>query len=683
MIRRETGNGEGWKPMATREFTVKTAVTGLISLLIVCAFPPYSDLVLKIPKAIEGYLPVVPLFLMVMMSCAWNMIAGRFNRSFALTGRELAVIFCFMLMVSWIPGLQGSLVRHLILPRYEEMTSNVPWKEAGVTSRLPSALFPAGESGAPIGEKVHFGFIQGGLTVGKIPFAEWVLPLLHWIPLLIVLCLCLLALTFLVHRQWAFHEQLRYPLASVADALLRQDDTRPGGRIFHNKLFWWGFLMVFFLHLLGYLDMWFPGKLPQPALSSDLNWAKVFPIIGTDQSNASMFVLHWMPISFAIIGIAYFVPSDVSLAVGLTAPLGTLIGIQYYLATGVPLASSDLDIFRSGGFIAFGLILMYTGRTYYFPLLWRAIIPVSRKVLLDPGEVWAARVFLAGYICLIVIFKVIGFDFLIAWIYVTFLLLVFLVVTRLVCETGVPTITPSWSLPGLMTGLFGPAAIGAVPLVFMSLLSRTMADSTQLIMPYMATSLKILDDNKIKLRRFAYASIGVIAIMLVAGFIAILTISYTNGQGNLSNEERAVLQKGASEVLNLKDLGKMEVSEAARGFDRLPLMQADGRTVGWVMAGLALVLVTYGLRFRFAKWPIHPLFLILLGTTVGMLSWFGFLLGWGIKNLVVKFGGGGMYNSMKPLFIGFIVGELMTLAIGFVVGFIYFQVTGATPPVAH
>lgn len=94
MTRRKNGDGEGWTPMATREFTVKTAVTGLISLLIVCAFPPYSDL-------------------------------------------------------------QGNLVQHLILPRYEEMTSNVPWKEAGVTSRLPSALFPAGESGAPIHPKTR------------------------------------------------------------------------------------------------------------------------------------------------------------------------------------------------------------------------------------------------------------------------------------------------------------------------------------------------------------------------------------------------------------------------------------------------------------------------------------------------------------------------------------------------
>ena len=665
--------------MTTREFTVKSVCFGLIGLLIVCAFPAYSAKVLKLDGALRGYLPVVPLFLIVMLSCVWNMVAGRLNRRLALGGKELAVIFCLMLVVSWIPYVQGSLVRHLILPRYEEMTSNILWKDAGVTSRLPAALFPAGETGGVIGEKVHFGFIQGGLTPGAIPFAAWAGPLLHWTSLLTILSVCLLALSFLVHRQWTYHEQLRYPLASVADALIRQDDKRPGGAIYRNKLFWAGFLFVFCYHLLRYIFNWFPNQLPQVPIEYSLGWSNLLPIMCVDQSNAVLFCLEWMPISFAVIGIAFFVPSDVSLSIGLTAPLGTLLGIQYYLATGHTVASGDLDIFRSGGFIAFGLILLYTGRTYYFPVLWKALVPGPRGTLADSAEVWAARIFLVAYVFLVVMFRLIGFDLLVAWIYVSFLLLVFLVVTRLVCETGIPTIAPSWSLPGLMTGMFGPAAIGAAPLVFMSLLSRTMADSTQLVMPYMATSLKILDDNKVRLRRFALVAQGAIVLVLVAGFIATLTVSYTSGEGNLSNEERDVVSKGAGDVLQIQDMGQMKVAEAAHGFGKIPLMRADGRTVGYVLAGLVAVLITYVLRFRFAWWPLHPLFLILVGTWIGQSTWFCFLLGWGIKNLVVKFGGGRAYNAAKPLFVGLIVGEFMCFAMSFVVGLVYHLITGGTP----
>jgi len=259
------------------------------------------------------------------------------------------------------------------------------------------------------------------------------------------------------------------------------------------------------------------------------------------------------------------------------------------------------------------------------------------------------------------------------------LLLVFLVVTRLVCETGIPTIAPAWSLPGLMTGLCGPAAIGAAPLVFMGLLSRTMADSTQLIMPYMATSLKILDDHKVRLHRFAIVAKGAIVLVLIAGFVAILTVSYTSGEGNLLKGERDILTQGVDEVLKMNELGQIEASEAAQGFGKLGLLRTNGRTLGWVLAGLIAVLITYGLRFRFARWPLHPLFLILAGTWVAQSTWFCFLLGWGIKSLVVRFGGGRSYNAAKPLFIGLIVGELMCVAMSFVVGLIYYWVTGARP----
>lgn len=667
--------------MTERDFTAKSLAFGVISLLIVCAFPIYSEKVLKMEGAIRGYLPVVPLFLIVLLSGPWNGIAGRLSPRLALGSRELAVVFGLMLMTAWIPGLQNSLVRHLVLPRYEELTTNLTWKEAGVTTRLPAALFPAGQDGSAIDENVHFGFIQGGLAADAIPFGAWWGPLLRWAPVLVLLSLGLLALSLLVHRQWTCHEQLRYPLATVADALIRQDPRRPGGAIYRNRLFWFGFVFVFGFNLIHYLNDWFPNQLPKVAIEYYMGWWNLLPVIAPDQSNAALFCLHWMYISLAIIGIAYFVPSDVSLSIGLTAPLGTLIGVQYYLASGRQLSSENLDTFRSGGFIALGLILLYTGRTYYFPILWRALVPRRGQGQADPGEVWAARIFLAAYAGLIAVFHAMGIDLLIAALYVTFLLLVFLVVTRLVCETGVPTIAPAWSLPALMSGLFGPAAIGAAPLIFMSLLSRTLADSTQLIMPYMATSLKILDDQQVRLRRFAVVAKAAILLALVAGFVATLTVSYMRGQGNLLNEERGVLARGASEVLNLKELGQLSTAEAAHGLAKLPLMRAQAGTLGWVAAGVVGVLITYALRFRFAGWPLHPLFLILLGTFVGQSTWFCFLLGWGIKSLVVKFGGGRAYNALKPLFVGVIVGEFLCLALGFVVGLLYHLLTGGTPPV--
>ena len=168
--------------MNKRAFTLKSILLGLFGLLIVSIFPSYSVSVLKLKGSIKGYLPVVPLFLIVVLSYGWNRIAGRFNRRLALSARELAVVFGLMAMVSWLPGVQQAMVRHVVLPRYEELTTNASWQEAGVTTRLPDRLFPRGVNGEMIGEQTHFGMIQGGMDLDAIPYSAWIAPLLNWMP---------------------------------------------------------------------------------------------------------------------------------------------------------------------------------------------------------------------------------------------------------------------------------------------------------------------------------------------------------------------------------------------------------------------------------------------------------------------------------------------------------------------
>jgi len=665
--------------MSGRAFTSKSIAFGLVGLVIICSFPVYSETAMKLYGAIGGYLPVVPLFLIVLLSLLWNGVVGRFLPRLALSSRELAVVFGFMLVISWIPSTQHDLVRQLALPRYEELSTNATWQEAGVTTRMPDRLFPSAEDGERIGETTHFGMIQGGLSVGEIPYGAWVGPLLNWMPFFLLLALALLALTYVVHRQWTVHEQLQYPLASVANLLIRQDDEKPGGAIFRNRAFWFGCVFVFGFHLLRYLYKWFPNSMPQVPYAYGVAWYAKFPAELADV--AKSFNMHWVPVSFAIIGIAYFISTDVSLSIGLTAPLGTLFVMQYYLLSGNRVSTPDLDTFRAGGFIALGIILAYTGRSYYFPILLKAVWPRRRGATFDADSVWAARVFLAAYVALVLIVTGMGVGFLMAWVVVTFVMLIFLVMTRLVCETGLPTITTGVSVPVILSGLVGSAALGAGPLMFMTLLGSTivMHTSSQLAMPYMATGLKLVDDNKIDLRRFAVAAKIAIAIALVFGFAAVVTIAYTKGQGNLLNTERAVWTQSVREVLMMIDFGRYESSQAAHGFAKLSLVKPDGTVVGLVLAGLVAVTVCYMLRFRFTKWPLHPLFFIVLGTDIAKYTWMFFMLGCLFKSLIVKLGGGRAYKRMKPLFAGFIVGEFMLMALVFIVGLIYHSVTGKDP----
>ena len=78
---------------------------------------------------------------------------------------------------------------------------------------------------APVALGLAPGHENIGLT--EVPFAAWLPNLAYWGPLIILMTLCVMALSLMVHRQWAHHEQLSYPLAQVATAFIHSEK---GGR---------------------------------------------------------------------------------------------------------------------------------------------------------------------------------------------------------------------------------------------------------------------------------------------------------------------------------------------------------------------------------------------------------------------------------------------------------------------
>ena len=85
------------------------------------------------------------------------------------------------------------------------------------------------------------------------------------------------------------------------------------------------------------------------------------------------------------------------------------------------------------------------------------------------------------------------------------------------------------------------------------------------------------------------------------------------------------------------------------------------------------------LRLRFAGFPLHPVLFLVAGTYAAGKCWWSFLVGWGIKCLVVRFGGGKVYQQLKPLFVGIIAGELLAAGASIVFEIIYYCVTGEPP----
>jgi len=95
------------------------------------------------------------------------------------------------------------------------------------------------------------------------------------------------------------------------------------------------------------------------------------------------------------------------------------------------------------------------------------------------------------------------------------------------------------------------------------------------------------------------------------------------------------------------------------------------------------VFVTGFLRTRFLWWPFHAVVFCIMNTASANNIWASFLIGWFIRNLVVKFGGERNYLKMKPLFYGFIFAEICVCGLILLYGMIYYICNGISTTVSY
>ena len=400
-----------------RAFTLKSFLAGLFISLLVAVVFEYNRVILQ-PAIVTSYLPAMGITLVCLFAFPWNAIMGRWVPALRFSKLELVVIFGMVIVTSWIPPLLSHGVPQTIIPQYKG--ANAPnWRDSKVLSYLPSEWLP-GSDEAELDHTIHIGLLQGlgpQTTIQEVPFGAWLSSSLHWGALFLLFIGAVVSLSLIVHKQWAHHEQLSYPLASVADAFLQQDDQRKFSGIFSKPLFWFGFIPVFLAFFLNYLGLWFPETLPEVEFDYKFKWETIFPIV----TKSGFYSINWVNISFLFIGIAYFIPSDVSLSVGLTPVIAVLITSQFYLATGTPVAWNDLSVFRAGGYLGFFIIIAFTGRHYYFPI-FRKALGFGPKLNNDDGAVGAARVFLLAYFGLIFLLWAMGLNLFISFAFISLLL---------------------------------------------------------------------------------------------------------------------------------------------------------------------------------------------------------------------------------------------------------------------
>jgi len=575
------------------------------------------------------------------------------------------------------------------MPTTIAVEAGSPPSWAAVRPRLTAAMLERLPAARHEFERVYTGSMQG-LTVGdstlpldQVPLRAWLPTFAYWAPLFIFLALVVLMLSLVVHRQWSSHEQLTYPIAQVTTAMLQRSPGRLVSDVLASRLFWWGFVPVLGIHAINYLAMWFPGRLPYITLHWQ-NYDAMYAVLpGVAQSGGGENLAHGS-IYFTIIGLAYFIAGEVSLSLGLTGVIVVLLHLQWYAISG---DISDIGSARSGAYVAFAGVLLFTGRHYYWNVLLRAggLRGGAAGDLAEP--VWAARLFLAGFAGLVwVLCGAFAMDWLVALAYVLSLLIMFLVLSRIICETGIPFMQAGWQPAQLLANTLGIGAIGPGPFVLMCYLGSIISsDPREALMPYAANTYKMAENVGIRRFRFAMIGFAAIIIALVIGVLATSWGMYNFGSGKDGWAQWSgarSLDAATRELGSLASTGQYAASAAASGLEKLTLVGGGagvGKPFGWIVFGAVGVIAFSFLRYRFAGFPLHPVFFLVWSTMPAIRLWFCFLVGWGIKTAIVRFAGGRIYQDLKPLFIGLIAGELVAASLVIAFDWFFFIALGLPP----
>jgi hypothetical protein len=673
--------------------TVRAILVGLIGALFIAGVSYFNDQVLGLfgQSPISGHqIPVGVFGPLVVFLAVVNPLLLLTRRSWGFKPAETAIVVLMMLVSCSVPlrGLMENFPTTLGLPAHWNNV-NPGWQKNNLLSYVPPALLPAGgklDPAATDNMLTGMGKPSAPIGISQVPWGKWRDCLTVWMPLVVLMSVSVICLALIVHRQWSMHERLRYPIAEFASTLMAPPQQGVVGPIFRSKIFWIGLAAVVAIHLINGINKWYNGTFIQIPLAFDLAAIRTkWPIIRDLPWGVRLTMPQVYPL---VVGFSFFLASEVSLSLGLSQVI--FLSVAWILVTRGVDMSTDLltggpgGWMRAGGYMAFGFMVLYTGRRYYRAVL-QAALSFRASMGVEPYAAWAGRILLLSLGGMLAIMIALGLDWPLAILTLAMIMLLFLCVSRIVAETGLFFLQARWQALGVLLGFLGAYALGPKALILVGLLSIVLTlDISQSLMPYIINGLKVCQNAGIAPARTGWTAVGTYMVSLVLAVIVAFWAIYNFGVNksydwSYKRVPSMVFMAANREVTDLKLSGELAASEALRPLERLTQLRPSDRFLWSAGIGVAMVLIVGMLRLKFSWWPLHPVMFLVWDTApMGALS-HSFLLGWFVKTAVSRIGGHRTYQKAKPLMIGLIAGDLIGPAVFIIYGAIYYGVTGLLP----
>jgi hypothetical protein len=668
--------------------SVRSLIIGIICAAIMSAWCYFNDAVIRPGAMISSLLPSVAYGGLVLYVLLINPLLRRLRTRLALSGREVAAVLALFLIACGIPGWSlGEMFSPTVMFPHHDLRTTPSWRSHDIVSLAPKQMLcdvsgPNGEYGlngfvTGLGEgDVHINFFR------DVPWELWSRCFLFWGPMVLCFLVAVVGLGAVFHRQWCDHEQLPYPIVQFASSLLPDEQGRLSS-IFRNRLFLIGLLFSFLLLFNNYLCRWFPSQLIPVKFWLDFTPAiKLIPSVVRGKG-AMLFTPRLI---FTVIGLAYFLPSEASLSMWFGPWLYCIIA-GIFATYGIEVRSSKMmsmalePFIFAGGYFAILMIILYTGRQFYWNTLKRSLGMRSQEAIPD-FAILGMRLFLLGTFLFILQLHLVGLHWSIGVLYTFISIMVYAVVSRVLAETGAFNIGTYVYPCVILWGFLGASALGPQNLVIMFLVSTVLlAAPGWCVMPFFNQAMKLADGNRIHLSKTVKWGLVVMVLAIVISIPSTIYWQYDRGAqlyGWPRSSSIYPFANAVEAVIKLKAQGLEEIAKNRSGFEHLAAMAPSPKHLA---AFLITVLITFAVAFgrlKYAWWPLHPVIFVFFGGHQGMLMSFSFGLGFLIKLFVTKYGGGRMYQRCKPMMIGLIAGTLVAEFIPMIVGTIYYFISGKT-----
>lgn len=614
----------------------RTLLVGIFGTLLVSAIVASAELVAQTIQIGMMQLPPAAIALLFGLALV-NRVLGWMNPRWALSSREMAVVFIMMALGALMAsrGLMERLIPIQVGVSYFAPANNwdkiyFPYIQPFMVPWDPSATQPE--------TQVQW-FFQGIPYGTTPPWQNWLTSSANWLMLAGAVFFAFLCMSTLLRKQWVENERLPFPLVQLPLEIMRG-----GGEFLGNRWFWFGVLIPVLIFTLNGLHKNFP-TIPEITLNYPLKPLFANPPL----DRISTFTIY---LSFAAVGFFFLIPTELLFSFWffyLLSKAQEIISLSLGLEMDARHASAGAIIKWecSGAFFALAGYILYTAR-HHLRDVWQ--IAIGRKQQENPREemmsyrvafwgLWIALFFIVFWCMRMGMSPWVALA-----VFGIYLFVQGLVMARCTAEGGL-LITEGCFTPMDIFTMEKYALLSPRNLTVMAFVDGLFTrDLRGITITGFLDAQKIGDEVRLQRRTLFKTLVFGLVLAVGCAFVIQLWLPYQYGALNLYS----YVYQSASVQFFRENAPFMSGGQDAS----IPWMRP-----AFFLIGLLSTVLIAALRTHFTGFPLHPLGFAMSASWGVVILWFSMLVAWLVKAPLLRYGGMAMFRRVRPFFLGMIFGE--------------------------